>query len=120
MATKARANPVATTLDLGGAVAAAGGGAKGLYRDGDTKAYVPPQRPAPAAERARASERERERVLLVLLLLLVLLVLPPMQGRSLTPLSFPLSPASPLPAGRRATTSCTTSASCAAAPTRCP
>lgn len=42
MASKARgaANAVATTLDLGGAVAAAGGGAKGLYRDGDTKACV--------------------------------------------------------------------------------
>ena len=39
MATKARANPVATTLDLGGAVAA--GGSKALYRDGgDTKACV--------------------------------------------------------------------------------
>lgn len=50
MATKARANPVATTLDLGGAVAAAGGGAKGLYRDGDSKACV--RAPRGAASRA--------------------------------------------------------------------
>jgi len=65
MATKARANPVATTLDLGGAVAAAGGGAKGLYRDGDSKACVaptapPPRRPPPAArERSGAAPRAR-------------------------------------------------------------
>jgi hypothetical protein len=42
MATKARAGAAAaaTTLDLGGAVAAAGGGAKGLYRDAEAKVCV--------------------------------------------------------------------------------
>jgi len=132
MATKARAGAAATTLDLGGAVAAPGGGAKGLYRDAEAKVCVRrlaaregrgPRAAALALARPCAAGRRRgvdagaggsTNAADATMLTLRPPARPPARLLARSPATAPCA------AGRRVTTSCTTSASCAAAPTRCP